>query len=386
MTDHQEASLPPELRPPLKPGSQPNLFALGALWLLMGAASGVLAGAIAHLPSRQQIGEYVALERAVLLYLWTAILFTVAVWLLLRRWWREAGRWCVTSALLMFFVGAPFTAEGLGLIPTPWSLAVAAAVAPPVLGVSLALSQVVAFRRRWMVDPRRVTVWLLVGALLAWVTSALSLAVARRGPALALPSLEQNLIVGAITGVLYAGVTGVVLMRMRLLEVAWETWPAIPRRWKLAWLTGAVLAPALIGLLGYAISLQYGGLAQTFRATGTSMRPTLEPGTKLLAYPKRPDEIRRGDLVVYTTAGQERFWIHRVVGLPGDVIEIQAGVVFVNGEALHEPYILEPPRYSYPFRRLGSDHFFILGDNRNNAADSHIRGPFPASDILGVVY
>lgn len=75
--------------------------------------------------------------------------------------------------------------------------------------------------------------------------------------------------------------------------------------------------------------------------------------------------------------------IKRVVGLPGEVIEIRQGQVFINGESLSEDYLQEAPRYSLSPFLIPDNHVFMLGDNRNNSADSHVWGPLPLDHVRG---
>ena len=57
--------------------------------------------------------------------------------------------------------------------------------------------------------------------------------------------------------------------------------------------------------------------------------------------------------------------------------------MLVNGEPLTEPYIMEPPTYEYPLKEIPEDHYFVLGDNRNNSADSHTGWLLTRDDIVG---
>ncbi|MFZ0545627.1 MAG: signal peptidase I [Candidatus Promineifilaceae bacterium] len=122
-----------------------------------------------------------------------------------------------------------------------------------------------------------------------------------------------------------------------------------------------------------------------FRIEGYSMLPTLEEGeyiiiNKLSYYLEEPE---RGDIIVLQFPNdRSRDFIKRIIGLPGDHIEVRDGVVHVNGVALEEPYINAEPTYSGTWD-VPADEFFVLGDNRNNSSDSHSWSYLPRSDIIG---
>jgi signal peptidase I len=114
-----------------------------------------------------------------------------------------------------------------------------------------------------------------------------------------------------------------------------------------------------------------------FRVDGPSMQPNLHTGQfvfadRLAYYLGSP---RRGDVVVvHPPPEPEEAFIKRVIGLPGETVEIAAGVVMVNGRALDEPYLAAPPNYTGTWR-LAESEYLVLGDNRINSSDSHIWGP-----------
>jgi signal peptidase I len=123
-----------------------------------------------------------------------------------------------------------------------------------------------------------------------------------------------------------------------------------------------------------------------------SMVPTLREGSihliNRLAYnPNRGP--RRGDIVGIRTSGETVMYVKRVVGLPGESVEIRDGRVLINGEELEEPYVrprrqrwnwpLKPPRP----RVLGSDEYFIIGDNRSMGQDLHDFGIVKAQRVVG---
>lgn len=127
-----------------------------------------------------------------------------------------------------------------------------------------------------------------------------------------------------------------------------------------------------------------------FRIEGSSMEPNLHDGEYVLidkvSYMLHTPE--RGDVVVLVRPG-ERDYIKRVIGLPGDTVEIRGGQVVVNGLMLDEPYLNEPIRADVAARQIEPDRYFVMGDNRNNSSDSRSFGAIEATDIVGrawVVY
>jgi len=121
-----------------------------------------------------------------------------------------------------------------------------------------------------------------------------------------------------------------------------------------------------------------------FKIDGSSMEPNLhndeyvivDKVTFLLGKPQR------GDVVVFYLEGQPKDYIKRVIGLPGETIEISSGTVFVDGRPLDEPYVT-PSSVTYPQRQLGEDEYFVMGDNRSNSSDSRNFGPIHLSSIVG---
>jgi signal peptidase I len=122
-----------------------------------------------------------------------------------------------------------------------------------------------------------------------------------------------------------------------------------------------------------------------FRIEGHSMMPTLQEGeyviiNKLAYY---FDEPERGDIIVlHFPNDRSRDFIKRVIGLPGDEIEIGSREVRVNGVLLQEPYINAPPEYSGQWV-VPEGEYFVLGDNRNNSSDSYTWSFLPHEDIVG---
>jgi signal peptidase I len=120
-----------------------------------------------------------------------------------------------------------------------------------------------------------------------------------------------------------------------------------------------------------------------------SMMPTLREGTiHRLAYsPSRGPQ--RGDIVAVRTSGETILYVKRVIGLPGETVEIRNGRVIINGEVLEEPYV-HPRRqpWNWPTqppipRQLGPDEYFVIGDNRSMPQESHDFGRVEARRIVG---
>ena len=117
-----------------------------------------------------------------------------------------------------------------------------------------------------------------------------------------------------------------------------------------------------------------------------SMEPTLEINDRLIIekISYRLKNPERGDVVVFSpteTLQQQNFkdaFIKRVIGLPGDTVEVKGGRVFVNDQPLREKYIEDEPEYNYGPVVVPADQYLVLGDNRNNSYDSHYWGFCPA--------
>ena len=121
------------------------------------------------------------------------------------------------------------------------------------------------------------------------------------------------------------------------------------------------------------------------RVDGFSMRPTLEDGEFVLVNKMsyRFGEVSRGDIIVFHfPLNPEEDLVKRVIGLPGDRVQVQNNQVSVNGQILNEPYIAQAPLYSGDWTVLDGQ-LFVLGDNRNNSNDSKDWGLLPAGTVVG---
>lgn len=122
-----------------------------------------------------------------------------------------------------------------------------------------------------------------------------------------------------------------------------------------------------------------------------AMIPTLQVGDRLLVdkveYRSKPPQRR--DIIVFNPTEalkQQNFkdaFIERIIGLPGESLEVKTGKVYINGQPLQEDYIAEPPEYQHDLVKIPPDAYFVLGDNRNNSYDSHYWGFVPRDHIIG---
>ncbi|MBI5666827.1 MAG: signal peptidase I [Chloroflexi bacterium] len=119
---------------------------------------------------------------------------------------------------------------------------------------------------------------------------------------------------------------------------------------------------------------------------GRSMEPQLHSWDLLFAtsLDVMTNQLQRGDVVALISPRDGVRVVKRIIGLPGERVEVQDGQVYINGEALPENYINEPPRYTGMWQ-VGEDQYFVLGDNRNHSLDSHVYGPVDRDRIQGVV-
>ncbi|MCF3605365.1 signal peptidase I [Planktothrix agardhii 1033] len=147
-----------------------------------------------------------------------------------------------------------------------------------------------------------------------------------------------------------------------------------------------------------AIALGLSLLIRTFVAEprfipSDSMFPTLEINDRLVIekvsyYLKSP---QFGDIIVFTPPSQlqeigygaDQAFIKRIIGKPGQTIEVKNGRVYIDNQPQFERYIAEEPHYQLPPVKVPENSYFVMGDNRNDSNDSHVWGFLPKENIIG---
>ena len=131
-------------------------------------------------------------------------------------------------------------------------------------------------------------------------------------------------------------------------------------------------------------------LYQPVKVEGTSMMPSLQNDERIFinkfVYRFGISDIGRGDTVVFLYPGDPtKSYIKRVIGVPGDTVEIVDGTVVVNGQLLSEPYVAEDYRDRIPMahKMVPPDQYFVLGDHRSSSNDSRSWGWVPRQFIYG---
>lgn len=131
----------------------------------------------------------------------------------------------------------------------------------------------------------------------------------------------------------------------------------------------------------------------SYEVKGSSMVPTYQAtGDRVLTdgvFFKLLGGPQRGDIVILDKAtapgADDEALIKRVIGLPGESLEIRQGNVYINGQLLNEPYIQNHADYNYPLTVIPSNSYFVLGDNRPVSLDSHYFGPVTRDQIVAKV-
>jgi signal peptidase I len=140
----------------------------------------------------------------------------------------------------------------------------------------------------------------------------------------------------------------------------------------------------VLGLLAIAYAL----LFHVSVVRGSSMTPGIVDGDRILVDQLSSvlGDVRRGDVAVLRCPVDPNLdYIKRVIAVPGDRVRIEGGVVWVNGAPVAEPYVVAPDRRTRLDEVVASEHFFVLGDNREHSADSREFGQVPRKLLRGRV-
>ena len=116
-------------------------------------------------------------------------------------------------------------------------------------------------------------------------------------------------------------------------------------------------------------------VAQAVKVPSGSMKPSIQIGDRLVMDKMlKFTEFKHGDIVVFNHAAENKDkvrYVKRLIGLPGDTIEIKEGSLYRNGEKVDEPYLTAKMNYSFEKVTVPENHYFFLGDNRNESYDGH---------------
>lgn len=127
-------------------------------------------------------------------------------------------------------------------------------------------------------------------------------------------------------------------------------------------------------------------IGRPFWIPSESMQPTLNPGDRVIAlkvgyYFEAP---QRKDIVVFhLPTDPKQILVKRLIGLPGDTVEVRSGYALINGTPLDEPYVRYPGGPDYGPTKIPEGQYLVLGDNRGNSGDSRFWGFVPRKSIIG---
>lgn len=171
--------------------------------------------------------------------------------------------------------------------------------------------------------------------------------------------------------------------RLSRLPITEKT-PAMTSRQRLNRNIGYALITIVFSFLFYMFAWR--GM-RFFLIPSDSMEPTLLRRDYIITlnYGRPARQPSRFDVIVFKDPEEQgQYDVKRVIGLPEDEVAVHDGAVSINGEYLSEPYILEPPIYTYEPEVIPQGHYFVLGDNRNRSSDSSLwRRSVSITDIVG---
>lgn len=146
-----------------------------------------------------------------------------------------------------------------------------------------------------------------------------------------------------------------------------------------------------LGALGLVTAWGLTARAATLRAfyvSSGSMAPTFLTGDRVCAELIDSPAPARGEIWVFRfprRANIGGIGIKRVVGLPGDEVEVSGGRLRINGKPVDEPYLVKPITYVLSSQKLLAGEYFLMGDDRDASSDSHVWGPVPRDHLTGQV-
>lgn len=151
------------------------------------------------------------------------------------------------------------------------------------------------------------------------------------------------------------------------------------------WAKPSVLEILATIILAILIFFAVNATLESRQVEGCSMNPGLETEQRVLVVKASYwfGEPHRGDVIIFhSPSDPERTLIKRVIGLPGEWVEIKDGTVYIDDQPLDEPYI-QGNNKDYPRVLVPEDSYFVMGDNRNNSTDSRSWGMLSGEFIIG---
>jgi signal peptidase I len=163
-------------------------------------------------------------------------------------------------------------------------------------------------------------------------------------------------------------------------------------RWMKLWRSQRENLLLLVIALGLALLIR-SLVAEARYIPSASMQPTLWPGDRVvvekISYRLHPPQ--QGDIVIFHPPGHlqaeglaaDSVFIKRIIGMPGQIVQVHQGQVWVDGQPRSETYTLEAADYEMPPLQVPESMVFVMGDNRNDSNDSHIWGFLPIENVIG---